>query len=687
MAIDVIAYSGQIDKAFKSLIKSGRPDIFDEDRDKSVVPELYVDLYENDYVLNQVLDENHTLLQGRRGTGKSTIFLKAEYTIKDNSSLLPVYINLQTCYEEIRSSKTEEISIMSSYLTYKNFLTDILKSIKQKIINNVSDEEFDKLFSDIEQGKYINQDFERTIQVTSNSVIQQPNNLLLDLENGNQKKQQDMIRMELQRNEYRLFSIHEILKKIKELCLNYGIHKIYLFLDDFSELTLEAQKVVVDSLVAPIVSSYNETFIVKIAAYPGRIYLGDIDKTKLPSHSLDFYDAYDQSSTTYNNMESYAISYLRRALEKRLNYYTEGKVSIEDLFQLDDSNNLNSYLTTLFNCSVGILRSLGFVLSYCFLSSFNNGSKIRQGHIESAAQKYYEENILSDFINDARFKQSFYDDKTLLDQIAQKNLHDKIIQNQFQFKREIIEKHRNAHLKNSLFMNTLEKYRKGTIFYFPTSHFSIDISSEKLLRTLELYLIINKFHEPSKRDGGKKVAIYGLNYGLCLKNGIDYGRPAFRRTYDYWRQDEFNLTDYIHEIISSIEVIKCLQCEEIYSEEEYEIYLKRKNCFACTKHNTVSKVNKFETKLKQKLQSWSERRIPDSHMDILRVLYNNRTLEMSAFEIAQQIDRHHIVVTNSIIRSLYPSKLVEYREENKRYYKISEEAISIYFSEQLELLQ
>ena len=91
-------------------------------------------LFENDYILRQVLDDNHTLLKGRRGTGKSTIFLRAENEIQKTKSKFAIYINLQTCYEEIKSANSEvENDALTKYITYKNFLTEILKSIQKKL--------------------------------------------------------------------------------------------------------------------------------------------------------------------------------------------------------------------------------------------------------------------------------------------------------------------------------------------------------------------------------------------------------------------------------------------------------------------------------------------------------------------------------------------------------------------------
>ncbi len=58
------------------------------------------------------------------------------------------------------------------------------------------------------------------------------------------------------------------------------------------------------------------------------------------------------------------------------------------------------------------------------MGSINQGEPITIPNINNAAKKYYTDNILPDFFfNDVRFKQSFYDDKKILNQLAQKKFN------------------------------------------------------------------------------------------------------------------------------------------------------------------------------------------------------------------------------------------------------------------------
>lgn len=88
---EMLSQRENINKAFKSLIKSGRPDVRD-DNNNDLVKDLYVDLFEGDYFLQLAMDDNHTIFKGRRGTGKSTVFIQAENRLKEKKGVLPIYI-------------------------------------------------------------------------------------------------------------------------------------------------------------------------------------------------------------------------------------------------------------------------------------------------------------------------------------------------------------------------------------------------------------------------------------------------------------------------------------------------------------------------------------------------------------------------------------------------------------------
>ena len=151
-------------------------------------------------------------------------------------------------------------------------------------------------------------------------------------------------------------------------------------------------------------------------------------------------------------------------------------------------------------------------------------------------------------------------------------------------------------------------------------------------------------------------------------NNIDYGKPEFRRSYDYWRQDEFDYTDIIPQILSNVELPICQNCGYEYKDDlEYEMVKKFNRCLKCGEEGTVHAVNNFEELFKEKIESWKKISLPDLYINILRILYNNRPNKLSAHEIALEIDKHHLAITNAM-KKLKPLGYVSYDTTDKRYY-------------------
>jgi predicted AAA+ superfamily ATPase len=96
--------------AVESLKKYRRADLIDQ-RGRSLLKELYTDLLPNDYILKKSLKENTTFLIGRKGTGKSTIFLRLEQELREKTGYLPCYMDVKTIYEssQTKLSRIKEV--------------------------------------------------------------------------------------------------------------------------------------------------------------------------------------------------------------------------------------------------------------------------------------------------------------------------------------------------------------------------------------------------------------------------------------------------------------------------------------------------------------------------------------------------------------------------------------------------
>ena len=124
----------------ESLKKYRRSDLIDE-RGKSILDKLYVDLLPSDVVLNKCLLDNTTFLIGRKGTGKSTIFLKLENEYRKKTQYLPCYVDVKTIYESSQAQAINQQYLsqyfdennLNKYLISRNFIQSVLKRVYEEI--------------------------------------------------------------------------------------------------------------------------------------------------------------------------------------------------------------------------------------------------------------------------------------------------------------------------------------------------------------------------------------------------------------------------------------------------------------------------------------------------------------------------------------------------------------------------
>lgn len=126
--------------AVESLKLYRRADLIDEDG-LNLLEELYTDLLPNDLILKKCLKEHTTYLVGRKGTGKSTIFLKLEQELRRKKGYLPCYIDIYTVYQAADSKipkidgveKYLDALDMQKYLIQRSFIQAVLIKVIEEI--------------------------------------------------------------------------------------------------------------------------------------------------------------------------------------------------------------------------------------------------------------------------------------------------------------------------------------------------------------------------------------------------------------------------------------------------------------------------------------------------------------------------------------------------------------------------
>jgi len=216
----------------------------------------------------------------------------------------------------------------------------------------------------------------------------------------------------------RVFNVKEVLLRLKEVLAGAGIKHLYVFVDDFSELPKDAMTVIVDTLLAPLNNWSDELIKFKIAAYPNRVYYGQIDKTKIDEIYLDLYRLYGTSDVSA--MEEKAIDFTRRLVTGRLRQFAQ--CGLDRFVEVEDEN----LWRLLFNASMGNPRILGYLLYYLHESHLIYGNKIGVRAIRDAAARYYDEKIesyfkISKFLHEGFGERaSIYSLKELLESIVRR---------------------------------------------------------------------------------------------------------------------------------------------------------------------------------------------------------------------------------------------------------------------------
>jgi len=142
--VDKVAFEKLID----SLKKFARPELFEEGAD--ILDELYTDLLANDLILKKCLKDRTTLLIGRKGTGKSTLFLKIENEIAKKDDQISCFIDTKTIYENVSNkpfSNENEIDdqILKEYMIKRSFVKYILGEVLEKIEYKIEQSTFERI--------------------------------------------------------------------------------------------------------------------------------------------------------------------------------------------------------------------------------------------------------------------------------------------------------------------------------------------------------------------------------------------------------------------------------------------------------------------------------------------------------------------------------------------------------------
>lgn len=625
-----------------------------------------------------------------------------QHDIRKENDKLSLYIDVKTIFEQSKSftyDPTQYRNLITEgdlqrYLINKTFLKQIIEQIKEEVKTNTLkfflakiskifgpdkkafEVELENIFNEIEKNEFID------IQILKEKNINQANN---NSEESNKSQyvsstlnlspkelsgqisttESSSLKNAISNNTQEQFS--EILLKcfnptliftsIKSLLSKIGIKYIFICLDDFSEIDEPAMKVFVDTIVGPLNNWSDEYFKFKIAAYPGRIYLGDIDPQKVEQIKLDYYDLYQARKVT--DIQSEAQRSVKKLITRRINYFC--KKEPEYFFDIS-RNSMEEYYRLLFEITSSVPRNVGWILWYAYQNSISKDQKVTLRDLELAAERYFNDSINPYFSQNKFMREPF---NIKLEKYHLKELLNTLISLSKNNKREI------GTSDSKIFQADKSKP--------PTSHFYIDKDLEELISSLELHFFITKYNEQKDQDSSQLMSFFSLNYGLCIKDDIFYGRGSDRK---YVIQRRFNYSDSIRKYLSSAKQLKCDNCGKTYPYEVLDkLQLFDMLCPTCKKGTcTVEHVSVTLPTVNEQIQ------IAEFDLSLLNSLKIEQPQYASG--LAQELDCTYQKISRRSIKLKEQGLIVSERKTldtktgERTYYDLTDKANTTYFSEE-----
>lgn len=699
-------------KLVESLRKYQRAELIEEN--ENLIETLYTDPFPNDFVLKTMLQNQTTLLIGRKGTGKSTIINRFQHEIRKSNDKLSLYIDVKSIYIQAKESSPQinntEYNVLSEaekekYFIYREFLKKVIEELETEIKKAVfknkltkilfggkTESDFKKELSDIFKNKSSYEDItalqalkskdeklnrqeqENTKSLTTtlkpeftigkDGVGGSLGSLEGKYEQKKTKGQSELTSIEYSGILIRYFNIIDLMNQIKKLLVNLKINLVFICLDDASELEKDALETFMRCVVTPLNNSSEGFFKFKISFYPGRDLLPEIDRTKVETINLDYYNLYQ--NTGRDKVEENAIKYTERLLRKRFDNYFGKDSLLEDFFDVS-SVSINQYYKQLFYSSSNVPRNLGKILWYASRMSIFEGKKITKAIIQEATKQHYLQETRTVFFKNEFIQYKDYNEKFEKEHL--KNLVNEIILKAKDNKRHI------GNSSSAIFKN----YTTNTA---PSNYLYFNPEFESLIASLELNFFITKHSQQKDRGSGsgsnyippKEVSIYTLNYGLCQSEDIIYDENSDRK---FRIERVFDFNNLIINWANSQKSIICNNCNATHSLEKLDAIKAlgmictecgQKTCEIITNNNTLKIVE-------------NSVQIPEKYFQILNTLMIEDGQKVR--DISTELDYNRWTIS-ALIRSDRLLQTEEYitpkNENGTKHYYITEKAKNIFFN-------
>jgi hypothetical protein len=512
-------------------------------------------------IMQSLLQKQDNFIAGRRGTGKTTNLLRAYYeclktispklkdktNVFDKEKVLPIYVDLSTCNDLF---DTED----NLQLIEVHFIRQIIESLKRQL-ELMFDDKFLKLFKkenpaleDLEfiekvlvEGIALRNQTTTTIstkQTESEQVEVNSKLSLLEPEIGSKMGANSSVETGQTYSQLRGINVQDFLNKINDIKKKAKIDNIFVFIDEYSDLTVKSQHKFA-SLLKTFLGSRMGMFF-KVGVITDRYDFGDKviigrDIFPIPLNFNDYVDRYGGAIAAIKKMQEFVES----LITKRIAIFCNG-VSFQDVFKASKEQ----IFSRITKEAIGVPRTIGIILQQAFIQAQTNSHEQKIGLSElnygiSAARKTYQRQFEGSIKR--KLLPGFYMD--MWNAIITKAISEK-----------------NKHPDR------------------PASHILIDPVRKEYLNILCENFHLHFLSENIASKGGGSYNLYSLDFDICNEYSIKYAEE----------KDEYTAIRFIYDNVirefdpyftkEKSKSYRCPKCNKIYEETEV-LKSKVKRCF------------------------------------------------------------------------------------------------------------
>lgn len=519
--------------------------------------EYFIDFFG---ILQSLLQKQDNFVSGRRGTGKTTNLLRGYYEclksispkLKDKSRLiaqekvLPIYIDLSTCNDLFDSNN--DLNLIEIH-----FIRQIIDSLKKQL-NLMFEEKFLSIFSkenpalnDLEfiekvlvEG--ITLSTSKKVNLTSAKKTADNSEVSVEISNTAAKvagKQNESSELSQTKTieQIKGLNVQEFLNKINDIKKKAGIDSIYVFVDEYSDLSPKAQATFSALLKSFLGSRIGMFFKLGVITdrydFGERIIVGR-DIFPIPLDFNEYADRYDGTIAAISKTQTF----VEALITKRISKFCPN-LKVVDVFK----SNFTEVIYRITRETLGVSRTIGIILQNAFVqASSNSDDRIGLAEINygiSSARKTY-----------------------------QKQFNGSV-------KKRLVPGF-NLDMWGAILAKAIEE--KNKFPDRPASHFMVDPIRKDYLNVLCENFLIHFMSENVTSKHGGKYNLYSIDYDVCSENNIKYADI----------KDEYTPIRFIYDSVlskfdpyfleSKQKSYKCPQCEKIYAEADVK-HAKVKRCF------------------------------------------------------------------------------------------------------------